>query len=174
MPNKTNRKLSIFHYSAEDHGFSTPGVSLTADEQPSRSWQHDHAAWIRSCGGYSQPSFGSLEDLHSFNETGTQLTNRLQKELPNANVEPFQPIYNDLRVSTCSWWHLRDEKYRFPVSIQNLPVSDELKSDFRLWLHKRDDNCLIDDELRRQVENEGRKLEVRLYQELHKDKARED
>lgn len=169
MSDDGDSKINIFQYSPHDRGFSSSDLSLPnyASEEPSVDWKHDREAWMQSCGGHAQPAFESLEDLQSFNQKGAELTERLQEELPNSEVEPFQPVYDELRVSTCRWWHLRDEKYGFPVSIQNLPVSDELKSEFCLWRRKKDDNCLADEELRHQLEKEGDELQERLNQELH-------
>lgn len=164
-----DQKISIFQYSPKNHGFSSSDLSMPeADgDKPSRDWKNEREAWMQSCGGHSQPAFDRLEDLQTFNQKGAELSERLQEELPNSEVEPFQPVYDDLRVSTASWWHLRDERYGFPVSIQNLPVSDELKSEFCLWRRKRDDHCLADEVSRHLLEKEGDELQARLNQELH-------
>ena len=162
-----HQKLSIFRYSREKHCFLSSDLCLTdGDEKPSLHWQQDHDAWLQSCG--NQPAFDNIRDLQSFNQMGAELTKRLQRELPNADVEPFQPVYDQMRV-TCGWWHLRDDKYGFPVSVQKLPVSDQLKADFSMWRHKKDDHCLADAESRRQMEEEGAALQERLYRELHQD-----
>jgi hypothetical protein len=165
MTTSNQHKLSIFRYSREKHCFLSSDLCLTdGDEKPSLDWQKDHDAWLQSCG--NQPAFDNIRDLQSFNQMGADLTTRLQRELPNADVEPFQPVYDQMRVS-CGWWHLRDDKYGFPVSVQKLPVSDQLKADFSMWRHKKDDHCLADVELRRQMEEEGAALQERLYRELH-------
>lgn len=167
MTTNKQKKLSIFHYSQEKHCFSSSDICLNDDdEKPSLDWQRDHDAWLQSCG--NQPTFENIHDLQSFNQMGVELTTRLQRELPNADVEPFQPVYDQMRV-TCGWWHLRDEKYGFPVSVQKLPVSDQLKADFSMWRHKKDNHCLVDDDSRHELEVEGAALQDRLYQELHQD-----
>jgi len=173
----TEKKVSIFHYCQSKHRFSSPHISRRSDEKPSLDWLHDFHLWYHSsceesCGD-EQPSFDNIQDLQSFNRQGMELTKRLQQELPNVEVEPFQPVYDQVRV-TCGWWHLRDEKYGFPVSIQKLPVSDELKADFTLWRYLKDANCLVDETRRHELEEEGKALQERLYKELHQEDEKKE
>lgn len=170
MKGKSKDRASIFQYSPSDHCFSFNRLP----ENASDDWRHDHDEWLQhTCKGdcvndeerCHQPCFHSIEELNSFNKTGRELSQRLEQEFPTLDVEPFEPVYDQLRVS-CTWWHLRDEKYGFPVSIQKLPVSDELKADFSLWRYKKDEKCLSDAE---ELEKEGNELQKRLYEELHQD-----
>jgi hypothetical protein len=155
--------VSIFHYSPKDHRFSSSELCLA--ECPSPDWVEEHHEWL-TMHSNNTPSFDNIHDLHVFNQKGLELTKRLQEEFPHIKIAPFEPLYDKLKVS-CDWWHLKDAKYNFPVSVQKLPVSNDLKADFMLWRIKKDDNCLLEDALRQELEREGQELQKRLYEELH-------
>mmetsp|Transcript_5129 Transcript_5129/g.8423 ORF Transcript_5129/g.8423 Transcript_5129/m.8423 type:complete len:204 (+) Transcript_5129:307-918(+) len=173
MVDQHQEEVSIFHYSPKDHCFSTSAELCLTDrltDCPSSDWLNDHNQWLITS---DAPSFDSIQDLHLFNQKGVELSQRLQEELPHMKVAPFQPLYDKLLVS-CDWWHLKDEEYGFPVSVQKLPVSNDLKADFMLWRHKKDDHCLAEESMRLELEKEGQDLQKRLYEEMHQEDEEAD
>jgi hypothetical protein len=175
---KQPKAVSVFRYSPEDRKFDSE-FQLEDGVQVSPEIVKDRLEWLEighcSEGNCQQPCFESIHDLQNFNQKGLELTKRLEQELKGTDikVEPFQPVYDEVKVS-CGWWHLRDEKYGFPVSVQKLPVSDELKADFSLWRFRKDQGCLTDEETRKDLEQQGQELQERLFEELHKEGEEEE
>lgn len=171
MSGQERKEVSIFEYSPKERRFSS-GDRCLAD-CPSSDWIEDHNEWLTERTN-ATPSFEKIEELQSFNQTGAELTERLQEELPEMKVAPFQPIYDSLKVSACNWWHLKDDKYGFPFSVQKLPVSNDLKADFVVWRNRKDDNCLAQASTRCELEQQGQELQKRLHDELHQETAEEE
>ena len=173
MTMKQPKAVSVFRYSPEERKFDSE-LQLEEGVQVSPEIVKDRLEWLEighcSEGNCQQPCFESIHDLQNFNQKGLELTKRLEQELKGTDikVEPFQPVYDEVKVS-CGWWHLRDEKYGFPVSVQKLPVSDELKADFSFWRFRKDQGCLTDEETRKDLEQQGQELQERLFEELHKE-----
>jgi hypothetical protein len=132
---------------------------------PSREFMEDYAKWNKF---ENHPVFATSNDLIQFNATGRVLAQRLQEEIPNAIVEPFQPLYTSLELGNCisGWWHVKDRVYGCILPIQQLPISDDLKSKLMAWRHHK---CMdwLNEETVQAVNEEGRELEEHLLWELN-------
>jgi hypothetical protein len=142
---------------------------------PSEEWMKDYCEWnnfhLNPNGFKGHPVFSNLEDIHKFNDTGAKLVERLQKEFEgNERVEVarFSPLYSNMEVgdAVSTWWYVRDRAYDYVVPIQDLPVSDELKSRLMAWRMRKSVDWL-DAAHRRSVNLEGHDLEEHILWELN-------
>jgi hypothetical protein len=106
---------------------------------PSEGWMQDYLKWLSfgKNAAKGRPIFSSIEDLNEFNDTGVSLVSRLRAELDptKVTVVDFQSLYSNIEVgnAVAAWWHIKDQNYNLVVPIQNLPVSDALKSRLQAW-----------------------------------------
>jgi hypothetical protein len=129
----------------------------------------EYESWHEQVTEGTTPVFKTLQELNEFNLKGKELALKLEGELgDSAIVEPYRPLYSNITVGDViyGWWHARDENYGFPVCIQKVPVSDELKSDFQAWRFKKMKGWL-DHDTYHDLNEEGHKLEERIRQELN-------
>ena len=134
------------------------------------------------------PRFATLSELNDFNEKGSELVRKFREELAarttsidgccyredeqddgiDVEVDDFRPLYSSIQVgdAVAGWWHVRDKLYNCVVPIQNLPISDDLKSRLMLWRKCKDENW-FDEDCRRECNEQGHDLEEHILWELN-------
>mmetsp|Transcript_4962 Transcript_4962/g.7523 ORF Transcript_4962/g.7523 Transcript_4962/m.7523 type:complete len:210 (-) Transcript_4962:90-719(-) len=183
------KKVSILYFIPEAHRFSST-IHIEDDARPdddsnsnsdneflpSTTWTEEYKKWnILANAGY--PEFRSLSEIRNFNAKGAELSSVLRQELgTQAYVQPFLPIYSNMSIGSSAlagFWHLRDDNYGFPVSIQKLPISDALKGAFIRWFLRLESTWEWLDQraVQEQLNTEGYELQTKLSEELNADEV---
>jgi hypothetical protein len=162
--------VSIKHIGEEDdpkelssEEASTLGITISDD------WMSEYSSWNDFDERKGHPIFSSVDDLIRFNEKGNALVDKLRQELDDsaATVEQYRPVYSNIEVGTiAAWWHVMDKNYGFIVPIQQLPVSDELKSRLVVWRGRQKHDWHTGPAME-SFNEEGRDLEQHLLWELN-------
>jgi hypothetical protein len=181
--NKHHRFHPYFGFVGEeggyDHDLTLEQVRLLTDNVPSVGWWQEYCQWLSGAvDKEGLPVFPTVTALHDFNDTGYHLVDSLRKELEtsspreeadcNAQVEDFVPLYSNIQVGD-TWYDVKDGSYGFVIPIQQLPVSDQLKSRLQVWrLHKTQQltQQLDDPQYRRCLSEECHELEEHILWEL--------
>lgn len=185
-------RINLLHYDREDRCFLPTPIFQRIDPQgqderrlsldevtelglaPTNSWMEEYKSWNtfdRNPDAFkNHPTFSTAYELGVFNDKGCALEKALRDEMTHKNVEieSFQPLYSSIEVAPCptGWWHIKDRLYDCVVPIQQLPISDELKSRLMVWRKQKDENWL-DNESIRLANEEGHDLEEHLLWELN-------
>lgn len=193
-PTTTTIRVSILAYNPQDRVFYTTPVYRRGDDMlsqdeaealciwPSRKWMKQYQRWNNfddndnddaALLNKGHPYFATVTELNRFNDQGQVLASRLRDELVgyddemNVMVEPFLPLYSSMEVGDATmWWQVKDKNYGCVVPIQQLPVSDELKSRLMLWRKCKDEN-LLDKAHHQRCNAEGHDLEEHILWELN-------
>lgn len=142
---------------------------------PSQKWMTDYQQWNHFREGL--PTFSTLHELFEFNQQGELLANNLRNELLHGQSQLssattptccFRPLFSNVQVgdAVSDWWYIKDMNYHVILSIQHLPVSDQLKSRFQVWRMLKTCNWL-EKEQRDSLNREGQALEQHLLWELN-------
>lgn len=178
-------RITLLHYNQQERCFA-PLPLFATDHRPlskeelaaleiDADWWMDYGRWNdfdqHDNGLKGHPIFETIEDLYEFNETGRSLAARLELLLgedTHVTVEPYLPLYTNISVGedVAAWWHIKDTNYGCVVPIQQLPVSDELKSRLMGWRKCKDENW-IDEESRASCRELAHELEEHVLWELN-------
>ena len=158
------KQVCIFHYSKVSGLFSLR-VDHDDDDSsktvfPSQEWLHDYNQWFTS---FSMDNF-TLDELQGFNQQGIHLTQHLSKELEHQQdiqVVSFLPVFSNL---TLEGGECKDGNYGFPVHVDTLPISNQLKLDFLEWKNRITAGEELTDKER--ADMDGIDMERRLKEEL--------
>jgi hypothetical protein len=185
--NKKKIQVSIIHYNQARHhiepNIHVQYVATSSDQEamdpttenaailePSDPWKQEYAQW--NCfGNMTGPTvFHSVKELCAFNEKGIALASRLRTELRDEHItiEPFKPLYSNVAVSdaVCGGWLVEDMNYGILIPIQNLPISNVLKSRLCAWKFVKGTGW-NDPKKRHELDREARDLEEHLLWELN-------
>ena len=181
------KKVSILYYIPEAHRFSS-SIHVEDDARSndnsigkndfslSTTWIEEYKKWnVLANSGH--PEFRSLPEIRNFNAKGVELSFMLREELgTQAYVQPFLPIYSNMSIGSsdiAGFWHLRDDNYGFPVSIQKLPISDALKGAFIRWFLRLESKWewLDQEAVQEELNAEGCELQTKLSEELNADEV---
>jgi hypothetical protein len=141
---------------------------------PSDAWMEAYREWnnfqdgSKGCQGH--PVFEGVDELKAFNQQGERLAQLLENEFREKNVKvaPYRPLYTNIEVGDVisAWWHLRDRNYGMVIPIQQLPVSEDLKSRLQAWRMLKNHNWL-DPACCDSLNEQGHDLEERILWELN-------